>query len=213
MVTEGPDAEVPPWARSVVGLARWAIEDGVAGRSRVPRPSPPPDPPDPPAELGGARGVFVTLLRHPGGGLRGCIGFPLPHYPLRDGVPRAARAAALHDPRFPPVLPEELDRLVVEVSVLSVPTPVPGRPEDRAEAITVGRDGLLLEVGPASGLLLPQVAPEQGWSAEEFLEGLCEKAGVPPGAWRRPGTRLLRFEAEIFRERSPRGPVVRAPAR
>jgi hypothetical protein len=156
------------------------------------------------------RGVFVTLRRHPGGALRGCIGYPLPVLPLREAIVRAAVSAATADPRFPSVRREELGRLALEVSVLTVPVPVPSSPpEEAVRTIRVGRDGLIVEGHGTSGLLLPQVAVEQGWSVTEFLDGTCEKAGLPPGAWRLPSIHLRRFEAEVFREESPEGPVVR----
>jgi uncharacterized protein len=159
------------------------------------------------------RGVFVTVKRFPGGELRGCIGYPLPVLPLRVALARAARAAATEDPRFRPVRFEELKRLIFEVSVLTVPAPVSSsRPEAIPAAIEVGRDGLIVEGFGTSGLLLPQVAPEQGWTAEEFLAGTCEKAGLPPDAWRRPGVTVRRFEAEVFRERSPEGDLEEAPS-
>ena len=156
------------------------------------------------------RGVFVTLKHHPSGDLRGCIGYPLPVFPLGEAIPRAALAAAVDDPRFPPVRSGELDRLTVEVSVLTVPEPIrAARPDDLVRAVVVGRDGLIVEGLGSSGLLLPQVAPEQGWTSEELLEGTCEKAGLPPGAWRDLRVTVKRFEAEIFAERAPNGPVER----
>jgi hypothetical protein len=89
--------------------------------------------------------------------------------------------------------------VTIEVSVLSTPAPVdvtvPG-------AIVIGRDGVIVERGRARGLLLPQVAPEQGWKPEAFLDATCEKAGLPPGAWREPGTRVLTFQADVFDEES-----------
>jgi uncharacterized protein len=155
------------------------------------------------------RGAFVTLRRFPGDQLRGCIGYPLPVLPLRTALARAAVAAGLEDPRFAPVRAAELSRLAIEVSVLTVPVPVPAAaPAQRVAAIRVGRDGLIVEGFGASGLLLPQVAPEQGWTAEEFLAGTCEKAGLPRYAWRDPRVVVRRFEAEVFRERSPGGDVV-----
>jgi hypothetical protein len=158
------------------------------------------------------RGAFVTLRRHPGGSLRGCIGYPLPVLPLREAIARAAVSAATEDPRFPPVRGPELATLTVEVSVLSVPVPVRGTgPEAILREIRVGRDGVIVDGYGTSGLLLPQVAPEQGWSAEELLEGTCEKAGLAPRAWRDPKVKLRRFEAEVFTERSPGGDVTREP--
>lgn len=158
------------------------------------------------------RGVFVTLRRHPGGTLRGCIGYPLPVLPLQEALRQAAVSAATEDPRFPPVRPPELSALTVEVSVLTVPVPIRSTsPEELIRQVRVGRDGLIVDGYGTSGLLLPQVAPEQGWSSEELLEGTCEKAGLPPRAWRDPKVRIRRFEAEVFGERSPDGEVSRAP--
>ncbi|MCI4357621.1 MAG: TIGR00296 family protein [Thermoplasmata archaeon] len=153
-----------------------------------------------------ARGVFVTLTGPRPGTLRGCVGFPLPHFPLRSAIPRAAWAAASDDPRFPRVSAEELPRLLIELSILSLPERLPGG-RDRADRISIGRDGLIVEADGASGLLLPQVAVEWGWGAERFLAETCRKAGLPPSAWHSEGTTVRRFQAELFRERTPSGPV------
>lgn len=155
------------------------------------------------------RGVFVTLTRYPSDELRGCIGFPLPSYPLGEALLRAAAGAALEDPRFPPVQPSELERISVEVSVLTLPEPIesPRRGELPAQ-IVVGRDGLVVEGLGASGLLLPQVAPEQGWDSAEFLAETCRKAGLRGDAWLDLRVRVFRFRAEVFREERPNGPVV-----
>lgn len=159
-----------------------------------------------PAVFDERRGVFVTLKRYPSLLLRGCIGYPLPVLPLREGLPRAAVSAAIEDPRFRPVRAEELGGLAIEVSVLTVPVPIRGsRPEDLVRSVRVGRDGLIVEGFGSSGLLLPQVAPEQRWSSEEFLAGTCEKAGLPPAAWRDPRVTVHRFEAEVFAESTPGG--------
>jgi uncharacterized protein len=156
------------------------------------------------------RGVFVTLRRHPSGDLRGCIGFPLPVHPLGKAVREAAVAAATEDPRFSPVRGTDLPSLTLEVSVLTVPVPVASRePAALIREVKVGRDGLIVDGYGTSGLLLPQVAPEQGWTSEELLEGTCEKAGLPPQAWKDPRVRIRRFEAEVFAERFPSGTVVR----
>jgi len=156
------------------------------------------------------RGVFVTLKRHPAGTLRGCIGYPLPVLPLRSALVRAAVSAALEDYRFRPVPAAELPRISIEVSVLTPPEPLRfSRPEEAVRAVKVGRDGLIVDGLGSSGLLLPQVAPEEGWSAEELLDGTCEKAGLPPRSWQDPRVKVRRFEAEIFREVAPGGEVVR----
>lgn len=192
-------------------LARRAIEEAL-GPAPVVGPAPTGLPDGRSGPFAEKRGVFVTLERYPSGALRGCIGYPLPVLPLGAALARAAVAAAIEDPRFPPVRPEEVARLLVEVSVLTVPTPIPpGRPETVAASVEVGRDGLILEGFGTSGLLLPQVATEQGWTAEEFLAGTCEKAGLPATAWRRPGVTIRRFQAEVFREASPGGPCVDVP--
>ena len=193
--------------RRAVELARQSLERSLAGGGAGSRPVAGADLPPVFDEL---RGVFVTLRRHPSGSLRGCIGFPLPVLPLRKAIRDAALSAATADPRFPPVRAAELGDLTVEVSVLTVPVPVAAAsPEEIVRSVRVGRDGLIVDGYGASGLLLPQVAPEQGWSSEELLDGTCEKAGLPPRAWRDPKVKLRRFEAEVFSERSPGGDVER----
>jgi uncharacterized protein (TIGR00296 family) len=187
-----------------VTLARRTLErrlGGTAAEGSEDAPLPP--------EFDERRGTFVTLRRYPSGTLRGCIGFPRGVLPLRRGIPEAALAAAREDPRFRPVDASELGSLTVEVSILSVPEVIEGKaPAERLAAVKVGRDGLIIEGHGASGLLLPQVAPEQGWTERELLEGTCEKAGLPLDAWKDPRVRLLRFEARVFAESSPRGDVV-----
>jgi AmmeMemoRadiSam system protein A len=138
------------------------------------------------------RGAFVTLTR--AGQLRGCIGYPEPHYPLQDTIIRSAVSAALHDPRFPPVTPTELPDINIEISVLSPLSPA------TPEAVEVGRHGLVIEKGHARGLLLPQVPVEWGWSRDEFLAHLCRKAGLPTDAWQW-GASLFTFTAEVFSEK------------
>jgi AmmeMemoRadiSam system protein A len=136
-------------------------------------------------------GAFVTLTS--AGDLRGCIGQVEPQR-LGDVVVHCAGAAALEDPRFPPVTEEELPRLQIELSVLGPLTLLldPARLE-------LGRHGLVAVSGGQRGLLLPQVAPEWGWTADEFLRQTCRKAGLPADAWRQ-GAQIFTFEAEIFGE-------------
>lgn len=138
---------------------------------------------------------FVTLRRR-NGDLRGCIGTTEARAPLGATIREMARAAALRDPRFRPVEPDERDDLTLEVSVLSAPR----RISDVSE-IEVGRHGLVVTRGARRGLLLPQVATEQGWDRTAFLEHTCLKAGLPPGAWRDASTEIEVFSADVIEER------------
>lgn len=143
------------------------------------------------AALAERYGAFVTLKRN--GELRGCIGNIVGTASLGETVAQMAKAAATADPRFPPLKPEELKGLELEISVLTPLEPVID-PND----IVVGRHGLFIVYGNNRGLLLPQVATEQGWDRETFLEQTCWKAGLPPGAWRNPGAQIYKFSAEVF---------------
>ena len=155
------------------------------------------------------RGVFVTLEAHPGHELRGCIGYPLPIKELALAVVDCALSAAFDDPRFPPVEKSELGKLVIEVSVLSVPEVLRvKKPEEYLKRIKVGRDGLIIHYGYSSGLLLPQVPIEWNWGEEEFLCQVCEKAGLPREMWRSPSANISSFSAQIFTEKTPAGVVV-----
>jgi len=146
------------------------------------------------ADLKEPRAAFVTIRRFGTGRLRGCRGECPARSPLPECVRRVAVSGALDDPRFPPVTRDELPILRFEISALT--TPVPIQPED----VVVGRHGLLLSTKAALGLLLPQVPVEHGWNREEFLDGLCLKAGLPAGSWRHPDLSLSAFEAEVWAE-------------
>lgn len=139
-------------------------------------------------------GAFVSL--HAAGDLRGCIGHVEPDEPLGIVVPRCAVAAASEDPRFPPVAATEVSALDIEVSLLGPLEPI-STPHD----IEIGRHGVVVAQTWRRGLLLPQVATEWGWSAEELLAHTCHKAGLARDAWKR-GAQLWRFEAEVFSEPS-----------
>ncbi len=153
-------------------------------------------------------GVFVTLYTHlPEPVLRGCIGFPQPIDSVKKLLPQAAIAAATEDPRFEPVSKEELDQLIVEVSILSTPEKIKGDAYEIEKSIKIGEDGLIIEYGYHSGLLLPIVAVEEKWNAREFLDNVCIKAGLPTDTWRRPNVSLYRFSTQVFREKEPNGEV------
>lgn len=151
------------------------------------------------------RGVFVTLHSFPGMELRGCIGMPYPTMQLWQAIIEAATSAAFSDPRFPELEASELDKIIIEISVLTEPMEIEWKkkPEELLEKIYVGKDGLIVKNGYASGLLLPQVATEWKWNNEEFLCQTCGKAGLDSDAWRDKETRVLKFQAQIFKEKNP----------
>ena len=153
-------------------------------------------------------GVFVTINTYPRGDLRGCIGYPEPVFPLKDALVYSAQSAC-HDPRFMPLSEREAASCTVEVTVLSQPEVMGCRKEDLPKNIVIGRDGLIIEYGGRRGLLLPQVPVEWGWGPEEFLEHLCAKAGLPSDAWKHKDTVISSFTGEIFKEKSPRGEIVK----
>lgn len=191
--------------RVVVELARSTLDSFVSGKHPKMRSWST-------GFLSEPRGVFVTLNTSAPGGerLRGCIGFPYPVKKLGDAIQEATVAAASEDPRFPPVSPRELDSILVEVSVLTLPKPIESaRRQDIPKLVRIGEDGLIVSRSYSSGLLLPQVATEFGLDSEEFLSQACMKAGLTPDAWLDKETQLQVFQAEIFVEKSPRGVVVR----
>ena len=156
-------------------------------------------------------GAFVTLLAYPEKNLRGCIGFPVTSMPLWKTIREAAKSAAFEDPRFLPLTKEELDRIIIEISILTKPQPIETKkrknPEDIFPEIEIGRDGLILEYSGHSGLLLPQVPVENNWDIEHFLEQLCLKSGVSQKTWKNPSCKIYKFQAQIFAETSPKGKV------
>ncbi|HNV03641.1 MAG TPA: AmmeMemoRadiSam system protein A [Vicinamibacterales bacterium] len=173
--------------RRLLAIARRAVADALAGRPRAAV--------DTTGALGARASAFVSF--HSGGALRGCIGRLGATQPLAAVVADCAVAAATDDPRFDPVGAGELDGCVIEISVLGPVSPV-----DDPEDIVVGRHGLIVEQGWQRGLLLPQVAVEQRWDRDTFLERTCGKAGLAPDAWRR-GARVSLFEADIFDDAAP----------
>ena len=180
--------------RIAVNLARSAIEKYLKERIRINPPG------DLPPSFEEKRGVFVTIKKH--GELRGCIGYPYPTFKLKDALIDAAIAAAVNDPRFPPMRPEELQAVRIEVTVLTTPERIDAAPSERPRFIEVGRHGLIVKKGVFQGLLLPQVAVEYGWNAEEFLCQTCWKAGLPYDAWLDEDTEVFVFEGQIFSEAS-----------
>jgi uncharacterized protein len=158
-------------------------------------------------------GVFVTinhLSEHGEEHLRGCIGFPFPGQGLYQSVVEAAIGAATIDPRFSPLVESELPRIIFELSLLTPPQPIQVvHPTEYYDHIKIGRDGLILRWENGSALLLPQVAKRFGWDVDEFLLNLCYKGGTTPDAWVLPGTKLYKFQAQVYIESEPGGKVVR----
>jgi hypothetical protein len=108
-------------------------------------------------------GVFVTLNTYPGKELRGCIGYPEPIMELKKAIPEAAISAATKDPRFPKVTLDEMDHIIIDVTVLTPPEKIRYQSsEELLSLVKIGKDGLIARRGFMSGLLLPQVPVEWG---------------------------------------------------
>lgn len=138
-------------------------------------------------------GAFVTL--HKRGNLRGCIGNMVGRGPLVKTIQDMAIASATEDPRFPSMQLDELKEVDIEISVLS-----PMKKITDVNEIIVGTHGIMMGQGWKRGVLLPQVATEQGWNRDEFLVNTCYKAGLPPTAWKDPKTTIEIFSAQVFGE-------------
>jgi AmmeMemoRadiSam system protein A len=171
--------------KRLLEVARGAMSAAVEGREFLGQSS----------ELSNPRnvgGVFVTLHRR--GRLRGCVGQVLTSQSLVETVAYCAKAAALEDPRFEPVRPDELGEIEIELSVLSLLEGIaPGQ-------IQAGKHGLMVSHGTQRGVLLPQVAPQFRWSGQRLLEETCVKAGLERDAWKNQDVRVQAFTAEIFSE-------------
>ncbi|MBI5644186.1 MAG: AmmeMemoRadiSam system protein A [Deltaproteobacteria bacterium] len=171
--------------KTLLRLAREAIEAQVSGRK----------PPLLEAEGEAYKsdsGAFVTI--HKDGMLRGCIGTFASPNPLYKTIIDMAVSAAAKDPRFMPLTPPELSEITIEISVLS-----PLKEISDVSEVEVGRHGLYIIKGRSRGVLLPQVATENGFNRIQFLEQTSIKAGLNQDAWKQ-GATIFTFEAEIFRE-------------
>ena len=149
-------------------------------------------------------GVFVTLKKN---GLRGCIGHPYPTMPLGEAIISSAISSATKDPRFMPLRAEELEKITIEVTVLTPPRTIHAKPKMLPKKIEIGKHGLIITRGQNQGLLLPQVAVEHQFDEEEFLSQTCIKAGLYPDSWLEEDTQIHIFEGQIFVETSPVGDV------
>lgn len=178
---------------TLLAIARTAIAAAAGGQ---------PPPALDAAQLGPAlleaRATFVTLTL--GHNLRGCIGGLYASAPLVQDVRDHARAAALDDPRFPPVSPREVPHLRIEVSVLTPPEALEFQsPEDLLQQLHPGQDGVILVHGYRRATFLPQVW-EKVPDPTVFMDMLSEKMGAAPDAWRMPGVEVYRYAVEVFEE-------------
>ncbi|MBZ5547678.1 MAG: AmmeMemoRadiSam system protein B [Acidobacteriia bacterium] len=209
---EGRGTETPKFSltsaekRQLLEIARKSVESAVKDNKLYELPA------NLPPSLTQDRGAFVTLKEN--GELRGCIGYTAAIQPLALTVRDVARFAALRDTRFRPVTASELPHLKYEISVLS-----PMRRVMDLNHIKVGEHGLMITKGRYRGLLLPQVAPEQHWDRNTFLDETAMKAGLPAKAWRDKDADLFMFTAVVFGESEtsrvfiPEAPVWTDPPR
>lgn len=198
---QGPgEAGSEPWAPEdgprLLALARQALVAAVRSGQL-----PEVDLTKYPARLVSPRACFVTLTEK--GQLRGCIGHIFPREPLVKAVVHNAAAAALRDPRFKPVTPEELDAIRIELSILTLPQPLRHQsPEDLLAKLRPGIDGVVLRVGNRQATYLPQVW-EQLPDKEAFLSHLAEKADLAPADWKNPQAVVLTYQVQKFEEPEP----------
>ncbi len=174
-------------------LAREAMEHGVRGQK-----CPPLEEASLTPRLREKGSSFVTLTEH--GQLRGCIGSLEPHQSLIEDVREHAAAAALEDPRFPPVEETELNEIQIEVSRLTRPIPLDYQDaNDLLTKLCPGTDGVILRDGFHRATFLPQVW-EKISDPSEFLNNLCYKMGVNPSTWRTKHLDVLTYKVEEFHE-------------
>jgi AmmeMemoRadiSam system protein A len=179
--------------QTLLRLARQALEAGVGG---VPLPTLDSSALTPNLRAEGAS--FVTLTVH--GDLRGCIGALEPYQPLAEDVREHAVAAALEDYRFPSVQENELAKIEIEVSRLTIPVPLEySDPDDLLAKLRPGVDGVILRDGFRRATFLPQVW-EKIPDKATFLANLCYKMGAAPDTWKRKHLEVLIYQVEEFHE-------------
>jgi AmmeMemoRadiSam system protein A len=179
--------------KTLLRLARNSLELGVRGQQLPPTPA---SDLSPCLKEPGASFATLTI----DGQLRGCIGALEPYQSLASDVQEHALAAALEDPRFPPVRPEELDQIQVEISRLTLPEPMEYTDaNDLLSRLRPNIDGVILHDGIRRATFLPQVW-EKIPDKERFLDNLCMKMGAAPDAWRKKHLEVLTYQVEEFHE-------------
>jgi AmmeMemoRadiSam system protein A len=142
--------------------------------------------------------TFVTLTLDQK--LRGCVGALEAYQPLVEDVREHALAAAIKDFRFPPVQPNELDKISIEISRLTPPMPLDYEgPDDLLSKLRPEIDGVVVIDETRRATFLPQVWQKLP-SAVTFLEHLCQKMGAPPNLWREKKLDILIYQVEEFHE-------------
>lgn len=194
--------------KRLINFARENIEFYLNNNRKIPIPE------EIKAKFQEKYGAFVTLNKYDvrGNPLRGCIGYIEPTYSLYDVIHRVSISSATEDPRFPSVSIEEMDHIIIELSILTPPELiVVNDPKEYFEKIVIGRDGLIAERGMRKGLLLPQVPVDhdRNWDVKTFLSHTCQKAWLPADSWEDLETKIYSFQAILFEEKSPRGEIVR----
>jgi len=190
----------------LVKLARKTIKTYLTNKKKLKIPD------DAPKDLFDQSGVFITLHHTGEKGtepkLRGCIGrIESSRSTLIQSTIDSAIDAAVHDPRFPPVIFDEMKEITVEVTILTIPNEIKVKsPNEYFEHIKIGKHGLIAQSGPYQrGLLLPQVPVENNWDLTTYLNYVCLKAGLPPQAWTDLNTKISCFEGIIYTEKTPNG--------
>ena len=178
--------------QQAIDLVRWTLNSYVKGHGPGLDPPKVPQPELTDSYFNEKAGVFVTLKKN--GSLRGCIGIIQPTDILARNIITSTRNSALNDHRFPPVRREEVDELEIEISVLSPPK------KSKLEDIEIGKHGLIIEGRGKSSVYLPQVATEQGWTFDQWLGSLCNKATLPTKYWTGNEAKFYTFTAQIIKE-------------
>ena len=187
------DKLTPEEQKTLLRLAREALEHGVKGEDLPPLDSSVLTP-----RLLEEGASFVTLTER--GQLRGCIGALEPYQSLVQDVREHAVAAALEDPRFPPVNTREVDRIQIEVSRLTRPVPLQYTDaNDLLCKLHPHVDGIILRDSFRRATFLPQVW-EKIPDPAEFLDNLCYKMGANPSLWRKKHLEVLIYQVEEFHE-------------
>jgi AmmeMemoRadiSam system protein A len=141
---------------------------------------------------------FVTLTIR--GRLRGCIGTIEPRQPLVDDVRERTISAALQDYRFPPVEANEVDKIEIEISRLTLPQHLEyDNSDDLLEKLRPHVDGVIIKDEYQRATFLPQVW-EKIPDKVKFMNDLCWKMGAPPDIWRQKHLEVLVYQVEEFHE-------------